>query len=83
MKEEIWVGNIVRPGSNTPKYLCNDSKGSVEFRTMKDHIEIAYLDKKTSTLYFNARCRMQFKAIKRQIIKDYKPKNISEYCTLV
>jgi hypothetical protein len=81
--EIIWIGNIVRCGSNTPRYLYNDEKGFVEFRTMKDHKEIAYFDKKTGCLYLNSRYRMQFKAVKNQIIKDYKPNSISEYCTLV
>jgi len=81
--EIIWIGNIVPAYSNTPRYLYNEGKEQIEFRTMKDHLDIAYLDKKTGYLYLNTRYRMQFKAIKNQIIKDYKPNSIQEYCSMV
>ena len=80
--EIIWIGNIVRVGSGTPRYLYNESSDSIEFRTLKDHLEIAYLDKKKNELALNSRYRMQFKAIKKQIIKDYKPNSITEYINL-
>ena len=81
--EIIWIGNIVRCGSNTPRYLYNEGKEQIEFRTMKDHVEIAIFDKKTRELALNSRYRMQFKAIKKQIIKDYNPNSITEYCTMI
>lgn len=81
--EIIWIGNIVSAYSNTPRYLYNESKDSIEFRTMKDHVEIAIFNKKTGELALNSRYRMNFKAIKKQIIKDYKPNSITEYCTMI
>lgn len=82
MEEEIWIGNIVSAYSNTPRYLRHELKDSIEFRTMKDHVEIAIFDKKTGELALNSRYRMQFKAIKKQIIKDYKPNSITEYINM-
>lgn len=75
----IWIGNIRRVGSNTPGYLYNESNNTVEFRTLKDKKEIAMLDKKEGILYFNTLYKTDFKKIKQQIIKDYAPKNTSEY----
>lgn len=80
--EIIWIGNIVRVGSKTPRYLYNESKYSIEFRTLKDKKEIGYLNKDKSILYLNGDYRMQYKAIKRQIIKDYAPKSVSEYLNI-
>lgn len=79
MGEITWIGNIVRVGSNTPRYMYSEGKQSIWFRTMKDKIEIAFLDKRKDTLFLNDDYKMQFKAIKRQIIKDYAPKKISRY----
>ena len=81
--EIIWLGNIVRFGSKTPRYLYNETNNYIYFRTFKDHIEIAEIDKKTDTIYFNTKYKMQFKAIKRQIVKDYQPKHTSEYVNLI
>lgn len=82
MGEIVWIGNIVSVGSKTPRYLYNESKYSVEFRTYKDKCEIGYLNKNTGILYLNSDYKMQFKAIKKQIIKDYQPKKVSEYCNI-
>ena len=80
--EIIWIGNIVRVGSNTPRYLYNEDKDYIEFRTIKNKCELGYLDKRTGIFYVNYDYRMNFKAIKRQIIKDYAPKTISQYISL-
>lgn len=82
MGEIIWIGNIVRVGSKTPRYLYNETEHSIEFRTLKDKAELGYLNKESGKLYFNADYRMQYKAIKRQIIKNYQPKKVSEYCNI-
>lgn len=82
MGEITWIGNIVRVGSNTPRYLYNESEHTIYFRTLKNKCEIAFLDKKTGILYINHDYKMQFKAIKRQIIKDYAPKKVSPYINM-
>lgn len=83
MGEIIWIGNIVRVGSKTPRYMYNESNYSIEFRTMKDKKEIGWLNKKTGILYLNDDFKTQFKAIKKQIIKDYQPKSITPYFNMV
>ena len=75
----IWIGNIVSAYSNTPRYLYRDEGDIIEFRTIKNHDEIGYLDKKLKVLYLNDRYKMQYKAIKRQIMHDYIPESVSEY----
>lgn len=78
----IWTSPIRRIGDNRPSYMYSESKYSIEFRTMKDKCEIGYLDKNTGNLYLNSDYKMQFKAIKKQIIKDYQPKSVLEYINL-
>ena len=80
--EIVWIGNIVSAYSNTPRYLYNESDNSIEFRTLKDKKELGWLDKKTGVLCLNDDYRMNFKAIKRQIIKDYAPKHVSRYVNM-
>lgn len=79
----IWTSPIRRVGDNRPNYMYSESKNSIDFRTMKDKCELGYLDKNSNILYFNYDYKMQFKAIKKQIVKDYAPKTISEYISLV
>lgn len=80
--ETVWIGNLVRVGSNTPRYLYNESKYSIEFRTLKDKKEIGWIDKNKGILYINGDYRVQYKAIKKQIIKDYAPKSVTEYLNM-
>lgn len=82
MKEKIWIGNLVRPYSNTPRYMQYESENTIYFRTVKEKKEIAFLRKKEGNLYINKDRKMQFKRIINQIIKDYKPKAIAEYVDL-
>lgn len=78
----IWTSPIRRIGDNRPNYLYSEIRNTIMFRTIKNKCEIGHLDKKTGTLYLNDDYRMQFKAIKRQIIKDYAPKTITRYLNL-
>lgn len=78
----IWTSPIRRIDDNRPNYMYSKSKNSIYFRTMKDKKEIAFFDKNTNILYLNTEYKMQFKAIKRQIIKDYAPKTVLEYINL-
>lgn len=78
----IWTSPIRRVGDNRPSYMYNEEKYSINFRTIKDKCELGYLDKNTNILYLNGDYKMQFKAIKKQIIKDYQPKSVSEYLNL-
>lgn len=82
MQETIWLGNIVRVGSKTPRYLYNEMKNTIEFRTMKDKKELGWLDKEKNIIYFNYDYDNQFKAIKKQIIKDFNIDKIESYCNL-
>lgn len=82
MDEIIWIGKIRNYGDKTPNYLRNEMKNSIEFRTIKDKHELGYLDKEKQILYLNDRYKMQYKAIKRQIVKDYAPKIVSEYINM-
>lgn len=78
----IWTSPIRRIGDNRPNYLYCEIKNTIMFRTIKDKCEIGHLDKNTGILYLNDDYRMQFKAIKRQIIKDYVPKSTTRYLNL-
>ena len=82
INEKIWIGNIVRVGSNTPRYMYSESKNFVEFRTMKDKIELGWLDKNKNILYLNDDYKDKFKAIKKQIEKDYNPVKIGNYINM-
>ena len=65
------------------KYLCSlTTETTVFFRTLKDHLDIAYYDTINSVLYFNDLYKGRFTKVKRQIIKDIKPETISEYMEL-
>ena len=77
----VWFGNLVRANSNAPRYMYHDSKDIIYFRTMKK-VDIAFLNKKSGTLYLNSDYRTKYKAIKNQIIHDYKPKIVTEYSDL-
>ena len=83
MGEIVWLGNIVDAYSNTPRYLYRKEGDITTFRTIKDKCEIAYYDEKLGVLYINNQFRTQFKPIKKQIIRDYAPKSILEYCYMV
>ena len=80
---KVWTSSIRRVGDNRPNYMYSESKNSIDFRTIKDKKELGWLDKNKGILYLNDRYRMNFKAIKNQIIKDYQPKSISEYINLI
>lgn len=80
---KVWTSPIRRVGDNRPNYMYSESKNSIDFRTIKDKKELGWLDKNKGILYLNDRYRMNFKAIKNQIIKDYQPKSISEYINLI
>lgn len=82
MKKIIWLGNLVRVGSKTPRYMYNKHNNTIEFRTYKDKKELGWLDSDKEVLYLNRDYKNQFKAVKNQIIKDYQPKNIIYYFNL-
>lgn len=82
ISEKIWIGNIVRVGSNTPRYMYSESKNFVEFRTIKDKKELGWLDKEKNIIYFNYDFNNKFKAIKKQIEKDYNPVKIGNYINM-
>ena len=73
MKNEgVWYHN--------KKYLCSlRTETTVFFRTLKDHLDIAYYDTINSVLYFNNLYDGRFTKVKRQIIKDINPEVISSY----
>lgn len=79
---KIWTSPIRRIGDNRPNYMYSEDKNTIDFRTIKDKCELGYLDTRSNILYLNYDYRMQFKAIKKQIIKDYQPKTVSEYISL-
>ena len=79
----IWSSPIRRVGDNRPNYMYSESKYTVSFRTIKDKKEIGYFDKNKEILYLNDDYKTHFKAIKKQIIKDYAPKSITQYVNLV
>ena len=81
-KPTIWTSPIRRVGDNRPNYLYCESENRIYFKTIKDKAELGDYDKTTGILYFNSDYKMQFKAIKKQIIKDYQPKSVSEYLNL-
>ena len=65
------------------KYLCSlKTETTVFFKTLKDHLDIAYYDTINSILYFNDLYKGRFKKVKRQIIKDIKPEVVSDYLEL-
>lgn len=83
MQETLWLGNIVRVGSKTPRYLYNETTNSIEFRTIKDKKELGWLDKKTNKIYFNYDLRNNFKQVKKQIVNDFKPDKIGDYVNVL
>jgi hypothetical protein len=83
MQETIWLGNLVRVGSKTPRYLYNETPYSIEFRTIKDKNELGWLDKKSNTMYFNDDYKAQFIQVKKQIIKDYHPGKTEQYLNVI
>jgi len=78
----IWTSPIRRVGDNRPNYMYSEYKNTIEFRTMKDKCELGYLDTRSNILYLNYDYKTQFKAIKKQIIKDYQPESTTEYISL-
>ena len=82
INEKIWIGNIVKVGSNTPRYLYNEGKNTIEFRTIKDKKELGWLDKEKNIIYFNYDFNNNFKAIKKQITKDFNIDKIESYYNL-
>ena len=82
MEERFWIGKIKRVGDKTPNYLHTKNGNIISFRTIKNKCDIGYYDENKDVLYLNDDYRMQFKAIKKQIIKDYAPKSITEYFNL-
>lgn len=83
MKEiKVWSSPIRRVGDNRPNYMYSESKNSVEFRTMKDKIELGWLDKNKNILYLNDDYKDKFKTIKKQIEKDYNPVKIENYINM-
>lgn len=79
---KVWSSPIRRIGDNRPNYMYSESKNSVEFRTMKDKIELGWLDKNKNILYLNDDYKDRFKAIKNQIEKDYNPVKIENYINM-
>lgn len=64
-------------------YMCTlRTNTTVYFRTLKEHLELAYYDTITSTLYFNSLYDGRFTKAKKQIVKDFKPDTISDYLEL-
>ena len=78
----VFTSPIRRVGDNRPNYLYCERGNHIYFKTIKDRVELGDYDKNQGILYFNSDYRMQYKAIKRQIIKDYQPKKVSEYLNL-
>lgn len=78
----IWSSPIRRLGDNRPSYMYSETKHTVSFRTIKYKCEIGFYDKEKGILYLNDDYKTQFKAIKKQIIKDYAPKSTTEYINL-
>lgn len=77
MEEEITIWYY------KDNYKCTLEKNTtVYFASLKDHLEIAFYDTITSTLYFNDLYKGRFKKAKQQIIKDFKPDTISSYLNL-
>lgn len=61
-------------------YMCTlRTNTTVYFRSLKEHLELAYYDTITSTLYFNDLYKGRFRKARRDIIKDFKPDVISSY----
>ena len=74
MEEEITIWYY------KDNYMCTlKTNTTVYFRTLKEHLELAYYDTITSTLYFNSLYDGRFTKAKRQIMIDFKPNEISEY----
>lgn len=64
-------------------YKCTlETNTTVYFASIRDHLEIAFYDTITSTLYFNELYKGRFKKAKRDIIKDFKPDVVSSYFNL-
>ena len=64
-------------------YMCTlKSNTVVYFKTIKEKLDIAYYDTITSKIYFNSLYNRRFKKVKRQILLDFKPNEISEYFNL-
>lgn len=78
----VWLGNLVRVGSKTPRYMYNKQNNTIEFRTYKDKKELGWFDSNKDVLYLNSDYKNQFKVVKNQIVKDYQPKNIIDYFNL-
>ena len=78
----IWTSPLRRVGDDRPSYMYSETKYTVSFRTIKDKCEIGYFDKNKGILYLNDDYKTQFKAIKKQIIKDYAPKSTTVYVNL-
>ena len=64
-------------------YMCSlTTNTTVYFKSIKEHLDIAYYDTITSTLYFNELYKNRFKKAKREILLDFKPDYVSEYLEL-
>ena len=82
-KVQIWTSPIRKVGDKRPNYMYSEDNNIVDFRTTKDKCELGYIDTRTKVLYFNRDFKDKFKAIKNQIIKDYKPNSVTEYISLI
>lgn len=78
MEEEITIWYYKE------NYMCTlKTNTTVYFKSLKEHLDIAFYDTLTSTLYFNSLYDGRFKKARKQIIKDFKPDIISSYLDLV
>ena len=66
------------------RYHFYETKGGndIYFYSVKEHIEFAFYNKKTGTLYINSTFKDKFKQAKTEIKKLYHPCVISHYFNL-
>ena len=77
------MGDVANVWYFKDNYMCSlTTNTTVYFKSIREHLDIAYYDTITSTLYFNGLYKNRFKKAKREILLDFKPDYISEYLEL-
>ena len=79
------MGELVRIWDVKDNYMsCQDDKDNyVYFKSIKEHLDIAFLDLKSGILYINTKYKKNFRKAKADIRKDYNITFTSEYMDMV
>lgn len=77
------MGDITSIWYMKNNYMCSLTESTtVYFKSIREHLDLAYYDTINSVLYLNNMYKNRFKKAYRNIINDFKPETVSEYLDL-